>query len=61
MLKDGKDCFYIVDDLRIVDGVLSFHIESTFYEFEFSIIALSGFGDYMMVDCERLRPIHTAN
>lgn len=59
MLKDGKDCFYIVEDLIIDNGILSFHVDSVFYEFEFSILALSGFDEYMLVDCSALEPVTT--
>lgn len=51
---NGVDCFYVVDDLCIKDGVLSFSIDSDLYVFKFSLEAFVGWGMESIIDCCKL-------
>lgn len=56
--RNNVNCFYVVDDLTILDNVMSFHIEDTLYKFQFSLLAYNNaFGDGIY-DCTKLQAIN---
>lgn len=53
--RNGKDCFYIVEDLTITKDFLTFHIQSDFYIYEMSLLAYELLPTCYLVDCTKLK------
>jgi len=52
--RNGKNCYYLVTDLNINDGLMTFHIEDDLYVYEMSLVAFSSFLSGI-VDCTKLK------
>ena len=57
ILRNGKECYYITNDLKVQGNVLTFHIDDDFYMFEFSILAYHTVMESGLIDCTKLKEV----
>ena len=55
VVRNGVDCLYIVNDMTVNDGILSFSIGTDMYVYKYSIETYSYLGDKTIVDCRKLK------
>lgn len=53
--RNKKDHYYLVDDITINNGYLTFHILDKLYVYEMSFLAYATTPNADLVDCTRLK------
>jgi len=56
--RNGNNCLYVVNDLCILDNIVSFHIEETFYKFKFSFVMYKSIFGGEVYDCTKLQALN---